>query len=162
MAQVLDPSLAERAQSALDKHAWQEAYDLLAEADAKEGLSPEELELYARAAWWVGKLPVSLEARERAYGAHVKAGNNVMAAAAAIEIGHDNLNKLAYTVASGWLNRAERLLQGMEENPAHGWLAVTRAHQLSIMGDIDESIAQGKKAQEVAARFGDRDLEAWR
>jgi class 3 adenylate cyclase len=160
MAQVLDPSLAERAQSALDKHAWREAFDLLAEADADGGLSAEELELYARAAWWVGQLPVSIEARERAYAAYEKAGDTVMAAAAAIELAHDNLNKLAYTVGSGWLNRAERLLQGMEENPAHGWLAVTRAHQLSIMGDIEESIAQAKRGHEIGTRLGDRDLEA--
>ncbi|HJP64980.1 MAG TPA: hypothetical protein VKA30_01600, partial [Actinomycetota bacterium] len=91
MSQVLDPSLAEQAQKALEQHAWQEAFDLASRADAAGQLTPEELELLAQAAWWVGKLPLAIEARERAYSAHVKSGNEAMAAIAAILIGRDNL-----------------------------------------------------------------------
>lgn len=65
MAQVLEPSLADKAKTALGRHAWREAFDLLAESDAKGQLSPEELELLAQASWWTGQLPVAIEARER-------------------------------------------------------------------------------------------------
>jgi hypothetical protein len=37
-------------------------------------------------------------------------------------------------VANGWLQRAHRLLDGMELGPDHGWLA---AHEASIVLDED-------------------------
>src|SRR6266542_6015276 len=123
MAQTVDPSLADRAMDALGRHAWREAFDLLSEADTGGALSPDQLELLAQASWWVGRLPQAIEARERAYAAHMKAGDPVMAAVAAILVGRDNLLKNAYSVARAWMNRADRLLDGVEENPAHGWLA---------------------------------------
>src|SRR5437764_7296740 len=114
MAQVLDPSLSAKAQTALDNHAWQEAYDILSQADAQGELSADELELLARASWWVGKLPSSIEVRERAYAMYGKAGDTVMAAATAVQIARDNLLRNAHSVANAWMNRAERLLEGTE------------------------------------------------
>jgi tetratricopeptide (TPR) repeat protein len=160
MAQVLDPSLADRAKSALDRHAWQEAFDLLAEADANVTLTPDELELYAQAAWWVGKMPVAIEARERAYAAAAKGGQVEQATRTAILLAHDNLMKNAYSVATAWLNRAERWLKDTPENPGHGWLAVTRALQASLKGDTEQGLRQAEIATDIASRFQDRDLEA--
>jgi class 3 adenylate cyclase len=161
MAQVLDPSLADRAKSALDRHAWREAFELLAEADADADstLTPDELELYAQAAWWEGKMPVAIEARERAYAAAAKAGRADQAVITAILLAHDNLMKNAHSVATAWLNRAERWLKDAPENPGHGWLAVTRALQASLEGNTEEGLAQAEIATDIASRFADRDLE---
>lgn len=62
MSQVLDPSLADKARGALQRHAWREAYDLLSKADGKGTLMPQELELLAQASWCVGRLPLAIEA----------------------------------------------------------------------------------------------------
>jgi class 3 adenylate cyclase len=160
MSQVVDPSLAARAQSALDKHAWQEAFDLLSEADATgTDLSPEELDLLADASWWVGKLPAAIDARERAYAAHLKEGNQVMAMVAAIQIGRDNLLRNSHSIGNAWLNRAERLLETMDENPGHGWLVVTRAFQAGLRGDYEEAHAQSTRARDIAQRLGDGELD---
>jgi tetratricopeptide (TPR) repeat protein len=160
MSQTVEPLLADKALDALGRHAWTEAFDLLSEADAKGSLTPDELELLAQASWWVGRLSGAIDARERAYAAQVKAGDPVMAAVAAILVGRDNLLKSAHSVARAWMNRAERLLEGIQENPAHGWLAVTRAFQAGLEGDFEEAFAQSARGREIAARFGDRNLEA--
>jgi class 3 adenylate cyclase len=160
MSQVLEPSPVEKARSALGRHAWGEAFQLLSEADAKGRLAPEELELLAQAAWWVGRLPVAIEARERAYGALAKAGRREEAAVAAILLGNDNLLRLAIPVATAWLQRAERLLEGMDEGLAHGWLAATRAFQGNLTGKLDWALEQASLAVDIAARVRDRDLEA--
>ena len=131
MSKVLEPALADRARETLARHAWREAFDLLSAADQPGALSPEELELLAQSAWWVGKLPVAIEARERSYAASLKSGDKLSAAIAAILLGHDNTMRNQQSVASAWLKRAERLLDGMEENPAHGWLSATRGFQAS-------------------------------
>jgi class 3 adenylate cyclase len=159
MAQVVEPSLEEKAQAALDEHAWQQAYDLLSEADAKGELAPNELVLLADAAWWVGKLPTAIDARERAYTAYQKEGNQAMAATAAIVIGRDNLLRNSHSIANAWLNRAERLLEGVDENPGHGWLAITRSFQTGLQGDYVASHAQSSRARDIARRSGDRELE---
>jgi class 3 adenylate cyclase len=159
MSQVLDPSLADRAKAALGRHAWREAFDLFTQADAQGALSPEEFELLAQSAWWVGQLPSAIEARERAYAASMKAGNHMMAAVAAINLGRDNLIRNAPSVATAWLNRAEGVLKGVDEGIAHGWLAVIRGLESYLVGDVDRALAEASRAHELAVRFGDRNLE---
>src|SRR5439155_15562106 len=103
MAHVLDPSLADKAKTALHRHAWEEAFGLLSEADARGELGPSELELLAQSAWWVGQLPVAIGARERAYAALMKAGDKPMATVEAVRLGHDHLLKGVLSVANAWL-----------------------------------------------------------
>lgn len=160
MSPIVEPAHMERARDALERHAWREAFDLLSEADAAGTLDAAGLELLAQAAWWVGRLPDAIAARERAYAAFVKAGDTTMAAVTAGLIGRDNLLRNAYPVANGWLNRAQRMLEDVEEGPPHGWLAAVRSFQAGLAGDFDRSYAFASTAYDIARRFGDRDLEA--
>ena len=160
MARVLDSPIHEQARAALARHAWSEAFDLLSDADSRVTLSPDELELLGQASWWTGRLPAAIEARERAYAGYVKAGETEIAARTAISLARDNLLRSARSVAAGWLNRAERLMEGGGEALGHGWLAWTRALQSGIMGHFEEAAAQADRASAIAARFGDRDLAA--
>jgi class 3 adenylate cyclase len=161
MSQVLDPSLPERARAALERHAWREAYDLLADADGRGELAPMDLELLAQAAWWIGQLPVAIDVRERAYAAATKTGDAQAAVIAAINLGTDNILRHAYPVADAWLNRAERLLEGVPENVGHGWLAIGRGFQDAVVGDSARSLAEGNRAMDIGKRLGDRDLTAY-
>jgi class 3 adenylate cyclase len=160
MSQVLDPSFADKARDALGRHEWNLAFDLLSEADSQGTLAPDELELLAQAAWWVGKLPVAIDARERAYSASLKSGQPMNAVIAAIMLGRDNLLRMSIPVATAWLNHAERLLSGVEENAGHGWLAATRAMKSTLSGDLDDALAQASLAHEIGMRLNDRDLQA--
>jgi class 3 adenylate cyclase len=159
MSSVVDPPLEERARSALDRHAWEEAWSLLSDGDRTGVLTPEELGLLADAAWWVGRLPAAIDARERAYAAAIKAARPEIAVEAAIELGRLNLLRNNNTVATAWLQRADRLLEGQVENPGHGWLAVVRSFQAALTGRPDDGVAQAVRGEAIGRRFGDRDLE---
>jgi class 3 adenylate cyclase len=151
---------ADDARQALERHAWQEAYDLLTSADAQGGLDADRLELLAQASWWVGRLPGAIEARERAYAAQLKAGDPVGAAASAVLVGRDNLLRNQPAVANGWLHRAEKLLADVPETHVRGWLAVTRAIAAGLAGDYATGIREAERAEELAQRFTDPDLGA--
>jgi class 3 adenylate cyclase len=158
MAQAPQASLVEAAAAALDRHDWRAAFDGLSAANAQGPLRPSELELLAQAAWWTGQLPVAIDARERAYAVATRAGDVEGAATAAIGLGRDNLMRMSTSVSAGWINRAERLLEGVEENVGHGWLAAVRSFYASLIGNNDEALAQATRAFEIGVRLGERDL----
>lgn len=154
-------SLVDTARIALERHEWRAAFDSLSAADAKESLAPEALELLADAAWWTGQLPVAIETRERAFAAASKAGDFQTAVVAAINLARDSVFRLAMPVAEAWIKRAERMLEGTEENPGHGWVAGVRAGLASVGGNNEESIRQATRAVEIAERLGLPDLRAF-
>jgi class 3 adenylate cyclase len=155
-----EPSLAEQGRAALARHAWGEALEKLTEADAGGELAPAELDAYADAAWWNGRLEQAIELRERAYAAATRAGRPDAAVMAAIKLARDNIYRSSDALSGAWLQRAERLLEGVDENPGHGWLAVTTSFRAAITGDIDRALAESIKGEGIAARTGDRNLAA--
>jgi hypothetical protein len=98
----------------------------MAEADHARGLTPDDLEVLAQAAWWVGQPDIAREAWERAYTLHAKAGDKLAAANAAAQLAFNLLGAGLPSVLNGWVHRAERLLQRASEQPVHGLLAVVR------------------------------------
>lgn len=154
-----DPVSAAR--DALDRHAWQEAYDLLKQADREGTLGPEGLELLADAAWWCGRPGERIDVRQRAYSANVERGDKQRAAMLALNLSRDYLHKLDHAVSTGWHMRAERLLQDEPESAAHGFLALARA-QGAIFGfrDLEGGLAAAKQALDLGSRFGNPDLQA--
>jgi hypothetical protein len=59
-------------------------------------------------------------------------------------------------VASGWMARAESLLEGTDECAGHGWLALDRAPFTDDAGERERLAAA---ALVIARRFGDVELE---
>jgi class 3 adenylate cyclase len=153
-------SLAEQGRAALARHAWGEALEKLSQADAAGDLTARDLDAYADAAWWNGRLERAIELRERAYAAATRTGQPETAVMAAIKLARDNLYRSSEVLSGAWLQRAERMLEGVPENPGHGWLAVTKSFRAAITGDIERAKAESIKAEGIAARLGDRDLEA--
>ncbi|HEX6128210.1 MAG TPA: adenylate/guanylate cyclase domain-containing protein [Candidatus Limnocylindria bacterium] len=160
MADQTTTSAVDRARQALERHEWRTAFDLLSEADARGELPDGDLELLAEAAWWNGRLPLAIEVRERAYAAAVRAGESRAAVKAAIGLARDNLVRLNTSVADAWMKRADRLLEGQPEGPAHGWLAAGRAFRAALTGDIEEGLREAERAQRIGTETGDRNLEA--
>ena len=56
----------ERARTAMQEHAWADAFERLSSLDADEGLAAQDLELLGEAAWWSAHPKESLDAFERA------------------------------------------------------------------------------------------------
>ena len=52
----------------------------------------------------------------------------------------------------GWLARAERLLEGRGETPAHAWLAVVRTYERMLTGDLPGARPWARRAIEVGSR----------
>jgi class 3 adenylate cyclase/ATP/maltotriose-dependent transcriptional regulator MalT len=132
----------------------------MAQADHAGGLAPEDLEVLAQSAWWVGQQDVARDAWERAYTLHAKAGDKLAAANAAAQLAFNLLGAGLPSVLNGWVNRAERLLQGAPEQPVHALLAVVRGMMAFTAGDLDIAAAAGRRALELGTAFGIPDLQA--
>ncbi|MBI3976052.1 MAG: hypothetical protein HY334_06645 [Armatimonadetes bacterium] len=159
MNQTVDPAL-QNGRAAIARHAWREAFDLLAAADASTGLPPEDLESLAKAAWWTGRLDACIDARERAYRSYLDQGNLRRAALMALELAHDCDFKRAASIAAGWQSRAERHLAEVPESPEHGYLARRHRSAALARGDLDGALEHARRTVEIGMRFGDRDLQA--
>ena len=151
----------ERGRDAVRRHAWPQAYELLSAGDAEGPLDPEDLVRLAKAAWWTGRQNESIAARERAYAALVERGDRAPAAFAALTLRREYSAKLAASVASGWLNRAETLLEDEPESTSHGYLAIANGELAGGRGELDHALSHFDRAVAIAGRASDRDLRAW-
>src|SRR5215210_34329 len=152
----------QRARDAVASGDWETGYGLLMDADADGLLGPADLPLLAEAAYAAGHLDVTIEAWERAHALGVAAGDPVAAAGAAVRVAmHLLLDTALMAPVRGWLGRAERLLEGQEETPAHAWLAAVRAYERMLTGDLrgsrewsERAIAVGSRCEPAACAVG--------
>jgi class 3 adenylate cyclase len=157
MAQTVDALDAARA--AALQHAWRDAYDAYSSAERKD-LTPEDLERFAEAAWWMGRLEQAINLRERSYAGFAGAGETLNAARLALVLSWDHSGRGAFSVAQGWFANAERLLKGQPESAEHGVLSLTRGIDMMFSGEsLSEAIANFDVAYELGGRFGDRDTQ---
>lgn len=103
-----DPLAAGR--DALIRHAWQEAFERLTEADREGNLSGADLEALALAAFFGAHAEGELGVKERAFKAHEAEGNDVRAAYLAVDIARAYGYEGKYSIASAWQRRAERII----------------------------------------------------
>lgn len=156
------PGFIERARDAKARGDWQEAFYLLMEADADGLLAPADLPVLGEVAYAAGHLDVTIEAWERAHAACMQADDRVAAAAAAVRVAmHLLFDTALMAPVRGWLARAERLLEGREETPAHAWYAVVRSYERMLNGDISgarqwaqDAIDVGSKCEPAALAIG--------
>jgi DNA-binding CsgD family transcriptional regulator len=111
-----------------------------------------------RALWWLNDAPGAIAKRERAYSGYRKAGDAERAASIALWLAREYTavwgNEAA---ANGWLARAERILEELDERCAErGWLELTRAERAS---SPPEREARARDAHAAGQSFADADLE---
>jgi tetratricopeptide (TPR) repeat protein len=144
----------QRAREAAARGDWEEAYDLLTEADADGLLGRADLPLLGEVAYAAGHLDVTIEAWERTHALCVRAGDPVAAAGAAVRVAmHLLLDTALMAPVRGWLGRAERLLEGQEETSAHAWLAVVRTYERMLTGDLQGARQWSERAVEVGSKW---------
>ena len=132
---------------------WQQAFDLLMEADADGLLAPTDLPVLGEVAYAAGHLDVTIEAWERAHAACMQAGDQVAAAGAAVRVAmHLLFDTALMAPVRGWLARAERLLEGRGETPAHAWFAVVRTYERMLTGDLPGARQWARRAIEVGSK----------
>jgi len=147
------------ARNAAERHSWREAYDAYT-GSGDSGLTPDDQEQFADAAWWTGKIDEAIGLRERSYAGFSAAGDRLGAARLALTLSWDHLNRGAFAVSRGWFANAERLLEGQPEAREHGFLALSRGiTTLFAEGNIDDALPELERAHDIAARAGDRDTQ---
>jgi class 3 adenylate cyclase len=147
------------ARQAAARHAWREAYTEYSRHQ-KRDLAPEDLESFADAAWWSGRLDEAIKLREDAYAGFAAAGDRHSAARLALTLSWDHSGRGAFSVSHGWFANAERLLEGEEEAVEHAFLTLTRAvNALFGEGSLSDAIDGFERAYELGRRFGDRDTQ---
>lgn len=132
---------------------WQAAFDLLMGADAAGTLGHQGLPVLGEVAYAAGHLDVTIETWERAHAAGMQAGDHGAAAGAAVRVAmHLLFDTALMAPVRGWSARAERLLDGVDESPAHAWLAVVRTYERLLTGDTAGARRWARRAVEVGSR----------
>jgi class 3 adenylate cyclase len=155
---VTDSTTLERAREALAAHAWNDAYDAFAGASADEALTGEDLEALAEAAWWTAHPKECIDALERAYAAYSREGNPRRAAYIALKLGEQLGDRLQAAQATGWFQRAVRLLEDQPESVEHGYLELAKGKS---SGSVEEMVQHAEAMLDIGTRFEDRDLQAF-
>lgn len=146
----------EAGNAALQAGRWDDARAVF-ELALQERETADALSGIGEALWWLGESRRRVEYHERAYAAFRRAGHADRAAWTAIWIGLTYAADLGNGAAfSGWLARAERVLQDAVGSAVAGWLWLARAYSA---GDIGDSQALAERALEIARGRGDVDLE---
>ena len=160
---IIDSSPVDRLQAgrdALARGGWEEAR-VCFESSLREAESPDALEGLGMACWWLEDYATGIDARERAYRLFRQADDSRSAARVAIWLSNDYADYRGETaVANGWLQRAERLLDGLAPSPEHALLAYQKAH-VALMGQRDPVAARrlSQEAAEIARTVGPADME---
>jgi LuxR family transcriptional regulator, maltose regulon positive regulatory protein len=145
--------------AALRAGRWQTARSRFSAAVAARA-TPEALEGLSWAAWWLDDAEAMFAAREQAFQRYRDAGDTASAARMATWLAADHLDfRGALAMASGWLDRARRLLEPLDPGPDHGWLAFHRGFIAGIRGETAQAEADAVLAAELGRKFGVPDLE---
>src|SRR5262245_3005256 len=145
---------------ALARGAWAEAREAFEQSIAVEE-TPEALEGLGIAAWWLDLADVVFDVRERAYLLYQDRKDAVSAARLAVWMAWDYWAfRGENAIASGWLQRARRLLDGHPHVPERAWLEL-REGALALFedGDPDRAFRHAADGIAVAQAVGSLDLE---
>jgi DNA-binding NarL/FixJ family response regulator len=150
----------ERGRAAFERSAWTVAYDQLSLADRESGLEPEDVERLATVAFLIGREEESSALWARAHSAYLARGETEQAAGCAYWLGFGLVNRGEFARAGGWIARAAKLLDEVDHDCVQrGYLVMLAGIQALWNGDLETSMASAQQAAELAARFGDADLQ---
>jgi LuxR family maltose regulon positive regulatory protein len=138
---------------------WEDARRAF-EAALADGEAPDAYEGLSWAAWWLDDAETVFTARERAFRLYREQGGAAGAARMATWLAADELDfRGGAAAASGWLQRAHRLLDALDPGPDHGWLAFHEGYVSHRQGDTARARELARFAADVGRRFAVPDLE---
>jgi DNA-binding NarL/FixJ family response regulator len=150
---------AAAAREAYDQGAWQSVLDVL--GPDRSRLDPDELEMLAEAAWWLGDSPGSMTASEQLFQQLLERGETSRAAERAIQLGVEWAIRGDLQVSSAWLTRARRLLRELPESATHGYLAYLQALDPDPSGDPGAAEAAAAEVERIMRRFPEPALRSF-
>jgi DNA-binding CsgD family transcriptional regulator len=157
----MEPSDAlERGRASHAASAWGDAYGAFSLADRETPLEPPDLELLATAAYMLGRDDEWMAVLERAHQRYAERGDRRRAAHCAGWIGVNHMLRGEMGPASGWLGRAQRLLEDEGDCVERGYALIPDVFRNAAAGDWEAAAASAGAAAAIGRRFGDPDLFA--
>ncbi len=151
-----------RARGSYERHAWTEAYEGFAAADAQSPLAAEDLERMAIAAYLLGRPDNSVAAGARAHLEAVRTGDVALALRAAYGVGMELIQRGEMAQGGGWLARAGRLVEETGyEGVEVGSLLIPQALQALMAGRPADAFEVFERVAAIAERFDDAELRTF-
>ncbi len=151
----------DRGRRAYASEAWLEAYEQLSAADRREPLGVQDVGLLATAAYMIGRESEYLVLLERAHRAYLASGERLEALRCAFWMGVGLARRGEVGPASGWLGRAQRLLDECgTDRVERGYLLLPVVFEQEASGDLEAAAATAAEAATIGRDYGDADLFA--
>jgi DNA-binding CsgD family transcriptional regulator len=143
---------------ALQRAAWEEARAFFEEALTRQDTA-EAHENLSWACWWQDDFEAVVRSREAAFRLYRRQGDDIGAARMAIWLASDHCDfRGEAAIASGWLRRAESLLESQPLSPEHGWLRLLEGDiALSAAADVATANRAAAAAATIGRKLGDLD-----
>jgi DNA-binding NarL/FixJ family response regulator len=153
--------LVTTAREAYERRDWSGAREAFGAARELGELSATDLDSLGDAAWWLGRVDESLNAYEEAYRRYLHGDEPRQAATAAIGIAVNLYLRGEDVLGSGWMSRAQRLLDDQPESAEHGYALYLLEVEGALEGpDLDTVIAKARRVQDIGRRHSDPNLIA--
>ena len=159
MAQVHD--VLQTARDAHRQRDWSRAYEGFTVARQNAPLIAEDLHALSDACWWLGDVEQCLGAGEAAFHGYLGVDRPDAAAMCAIQLAVSLFLRGDEVVGSGWMGRAQRLLAGIGDVPAHGYLRYLVEVEAGLDGDdLHAVVAAAREVRRSGHRHDDPSLMA--
>ena len=157
------PSALAEGRDAYARRAWEDAYRALSLADQAAPLAVDDLDRLGLAAALTGRGDDFVKTLERIHNLHLEAGEALRAARSAFWLGMRLTSLGEIGRATGWLGRAERLIEGEGRDCVEsGYLLLPTGQRYFAAGDFESAIATAARAAAIGDRFGERELSSLR
>src|SRR5262245_19948847 len=151
-----------RGRACYERHEWNDAFEALSLADELTPLGADDLHRLAWSAGLTARDDEMLATQERVYQARLDAGEGLAAGRAAFWLGFRLLARGEPARASGWLSRAQRLVeQHAEHCVEQGYLLLPAAQKHLSANALTEAGACAARAVEIGEWFAEPDLIAF-
>jgi len=153
-------SAVEAARALAKAKQWASAAEAFERIEASEGLEACDVDLWALVVECGGRPVAAMPMLTRAVAAHVEAGNLPCAARAAVTLAKINLERGAPDVASGWIERAQALLEESGDTDVSAYLLWMKSRLATVGGEAEKALDLATSAYCLAQERGDSGLQA--
>jgi ATP/maltotriose-dependent transcriptional regulator MalT len=145
------------ARAAFARGDWLAAKEVYERVRAADPDDPDALDGLGQSLWWLGEKQAGMELRAKAFAGYQRRGDRERAGFIAGYLAAEYRIAGNASVAQGWIGRAQRLLDGLDDCAALGWLEIEFSKRAA---EPVEEEHHGQRALDLARRIGDSDLEA--
>jgi tetratricopeptide (TPR) repeat protein len=150
----------EQARAAFEDRDWERAQALFEQVDAEGGLGVEDLQALGSTHMMTSSAGRAREFFVRALALSEKSNHLVGIAKCSVMLARFEAEQGNMSKAMGLLARAERTLEDVPPNAAHGHLWSMQAFLLQMRGKLDQAMELAERAFALGREHGDLELQA--